>query len=526
MNKAFQISFLQLSIIFMILLALIQQNIVSQYMLHFEILALVVAALGFSVLHDQGKGVKIDKKYVIIILSAFFIIAVFLRLMPYIDNQIPLGYDPGIYRYVFGTYQNSLPNIIESGLPSWVKRAHEPGLFSFMDVFFTFGSMTDDILKYAFILFSAFIVFPIFLLTRKYSNDITALFASLLFMISYTQFQAYSFLYYKNIVALSLFLVGLYLLESKERLLPLILISVALGFMHRPTFFIFFLVLCAHTLLNHRDKLQSLRNIKLIAASGASLLFLYSLRFSDAIIDMLSRSMTSSNSGLFMTLQQYQFNSLAYLPFAILGALYFIKNKMYKNPIFIWLAINSIIVVFQLVFFNRFILHLDIAMIIMAGFGLYSVLNTKSYRKCAAAVVVLSILVSCWIGISMMEGAKPLISDSDLEAIKWISNSTEEDAYVMATFSTYSPWILGYSNRTTIAPGLFEYIDYWTAERWAGWWGTNDLNEFKSALDDYGRPLYIYVGPKNRFANKTHFEDPCFDSVFKNNNTVIYKYLC
>jgi len=87
----------------------------------------------------------------------------------------------------------------------------------------------------------------------------------------------------------------------------------------------------------------------------------------------------------------------------------------------------------------------------------------------------------------------------------------------MATDSFYSPWVYGYSERKTIAPGLFEH-NKWNKERWAAFWFSPDLDLRYYLLDMYEKPIYLFVGdrqPQMDFSN-----DPRFEKISKR----IWKY--
>ncbi|MBS3156696.1 hypothetical protein J4442_00805, partial [Candidatus Woesearchaeota archaeon] len=91
----------------------------------------------------------------------------------------------------------------------------------------------------------------------------------------------------------------------------------------------------------------------------------------------------------------------------------------------------------------------------------------------------------------------------------------------MATHKQYSPWVLGYSNRKTIAPGIFEE-NKWNLAKWNEFWAS-DAERAKIMLKDYERPLYIHVGNIRTGMNMTKFEDECFEPIIENK---IYKVAC
>lgn len=90
---------------------------------------------------------------------------------------------------------------------------------------------------------------------------------------------------------------------------------------------------------------------------------------------------------------------------------------------------------------------------------------------------------------------KPLISKEELDEIKSLKNLAKEDEYVMSTDAYYSPWVYGFSERKTIAPGLFEY-DKWSQVEWMNFWATENLELRHSLLDRYKRPIYIFIGDR------------------------------
>ena len=95
----------------------------------------------------------------------------------------------------------------------------------------------------------------------------------------------------------------------------------------------------------------------------------------------------------------------------------------------------------------------------------------------------------------------------------------------MATSSSLSPWVLGYSGRETIAPGLFD-LNKWDLEQWKRFWSANNYNDIRDLMLDYSnlKPMYI-VAYKGQL-NLNKFNDKCFSLYDKTNNLFIYKLEC
>ena len=93
----------------------------------------------------------------------------------------------------------------------------------------------------------------------------------------------------------------------------------------------------------------------------------------------------------------------------------------------------------------------------------------------------------------------------------------------MATLSLYSPYVLGYSERKTIAPGIFEYNKH-NKQEWIEFWTTTDIEEMKQFLNEYEKPLYLHIGEKQK-DNIKQFNE-CFTTYYEQDNNKIYEYTC
>ncbi len=188
-------SFWQILLFFCLILFLINFGYLSKYALHFEILSLIIALIGFYIFYNaEDKDVKVLHKYLVyIIIFSSFVLITFFRLVPYMENDIPIGYDTGIYRYAIN---HGLQN-----MDYWVRGGVEPGflyLMSFFKIFFN----VDFILKYVLIFFSIVLGFAIYFITKKYFSINAAVCALLIYSLSVIQYKVFSYMYYKNLIAL------------------------------------------------------------------------------------------------------------------------------------------------------------------------------------------------------------------------------------------------------------------------------------------------------------------------------------
>jgi hypothetical protein len=516
-------SFYQLLIIYTALIVLITMGLFWKFTIHMEIFALILGILGIFISSDKNNPDLIKDKTVHYSILAIGLILIFIiRAIPYMNNSIPLGYDTGIYKYA-----------IEFGLQNtdkWILTGVEPGFLYLMSVFKIFLS-TQFILTYLFIIFNVILGFSIYLVSKEYFNKNVALIALFIYAFSIIQFKVFELMYYKNVIALSLFLFAIYFLNKQKRV-PFVICGIILGSIHRPTFYLFGLSYFIYSFINpinFQTKKYNFKELSINIISGAIIIVGVSLfyfgQFSLAITSMISPVVSGfvepgQSPGTFIDFFTYQFTTLAYLPFAVIGFFWLIKKKQF-NMVFLWALISTIIVYFQFFFFNRFIIFMDISLIILSAYGFSIIINDK--KKIGIAILSILLLTLAFSSFSYSINSKPLINNDELSAISYFHN-IPSSAFAMSTSSYYSTWLQGYSGRRVIAPGLFDY-DVHTQSQWNEFWTSTNINTTKSFLDDYNKELYIFIGQKQR-DNLNQFKDKCLSLVYNQNGNKIYKYQC
>jgi hypothetical protein len=522
-KQIIQSSFYQLLFVYAILVLLIALSLFWKYSLQFSIFALIIAVMGLVIISREDKELRpLNKKlhYALFVLAILLIIV--FRFIPYIDNSVPLGYDAGIYKYgIEHGLENSDKWILSGGM--------EPGFLYLMEAFKLFFSV-DFILTYLLIGFCVLLGIAVYFVSKEFFDKTTALIALLIYSVSIIQFRVFTFMYYKNIIALSLALFSIYFLKkyekySKKKLLWLFIIFAGLlGSIHRPTFYIFGLSYFFYAFIspykNKKYEFGILRNniiYGIIVLIFAGIFYLGKFRNAILVIirPVLESFVETGNSpGTFLSFFGYQYSTLFYLPFAIIGFFALAKRKQF-NMLFLWTLITALIVYFQFFFFNRFIIHLDIGLIILASLGFSTLLNNK--KRFGIIILIVMLLSAGFVSLNEARNTKPLITESQLELIKEFQN-TEQSAYVMSISSEYSPWVLGYSERKTIAPGLFDY-NKWNLEQWNIFWATPSKDETIELMYVYDNPIYLFVGDKE-------FNNTCFEVYKEKENNKIMKYIC
>lgn len=473
---------------------------------------------------EEKKELKLSRWLTIVPL----IIILAVRIIPFAFSEVPLGYDTGIYKKTIENFAGALPNLPQFPEGAW-GRGESWGLYLNTNLLSLIGLSGNQILYGYYILLNLLLGLSIYVLVKRFFNQNAAILAVFIFALSLTQFETYWMMYYKNIAALFLMLIAFYLLAWKSWLV--IPIAGFLGGLQQPTFLIFGLAMAAHFVFNpirwRTPSNGASKEKKYHLISGVGILavaFSLYIHNPQAIFQFISPDLQElvktfgpgAGAGTFIDFNFYRQIITFYLPFAVLGLIYLIK-KMQFNYLFFYFIFNFAIVYFGLIFHNRFIIHLDIIVIILAGISASYILARFLPTRAGKAAICVLLLGAVYILGTVVLNKKTLISQEELAEIRSLAAIAKEDEYVMATDSYYSPWIYGYSERKTIAPGLFEY-NKWNKEKWAAFWFSPDLELRHFLLDEYEKPIYLFVGDRQ---HKMDFsDDPRFEKISKR----IWKY--
>ncbi len=438
-------------------------------------------------------------------------ILVFTRFVPYFDNGIPLGYDPGIYKASFESYRDNMPERYDDG--SWLNMMIPPGVPMITNVFYLLGFDTNFILIYGLIFFDLLNLLMVYLVSREFFGRDVAVLNSFIFSISTVQLLAFWFGYYKNIVGIFLILLTIYLIQKKMWGLA-VFSGGFLGGVHRPTF----LVYGVSHLVNWFRRFGFGLFFSGLGILGLTIGF-YLKDIYSYIFNFLFRivgdvvGIVSDGGGTFLTIEMFEFAVLAYLLFGIVGILNYRKFDFLS--VSFWFLF--VMVYFELFFFKRFIIHLNLFLILFSGYGLYLVLaNLSKFKR--SVLLGLLVLSSVFFSYSYSQSLEPLITEDELSAIEWMS--IQDGEYAMSLDKYYSPWVLGWSSKKTIAPGLFDE-NKWNEEEWRVFWNGNSSLKHEMIVFDYGNDVMIFQGKYK--VNDDDFQDEeYFEKVYNISDLSIY----
>ncbi len=515
-----QIFFLQLAIVYAVILFLGLVFPYFQFFIRWEVFALILAVAGAIVVVKKDIKVDIKTKNLKVLVLLAFLIALGLRTIPYLNNDIPIGYDAGLYKYAMEKYSAGLPNVPEESLDMWMRTGHEQGLYLLSDALHVFGISSIQMETFFFILFGALLVFPIYLVGKRFAGEKPAVIAALLYAISFTQFRAFEFMYYRTILGIFMLLMAIWLLETKHKFLAGLFIA-GIAIFHRPELFLFGFVFLGYIIMNIKNKEKLKNGFIAIALALALTLPFYLPRLSETVLQVIMPTITQPGGGTFFDFGTYQYLSLAYIPFGFIGFAYFALKRKFNSLFFLFLA-NFILVFFELVFFYRFIIPLDVSLAIFAGIGLVIFAECKSYPKLIIVSAIVLLMIAGFVATFFYSlSSAPQVEQGQIAAAKWLSSAN--GSYVIAeSFDT--PHVLGWSGKKVIAPGFLDW-NLWNRSEWFEFMGGTDLNKTITLLNRYNSTPYIYFSklPETVYMPEK-FNNSCFENVYETGDAVIYRY--
>ena len=450
--------------------------------------------LGFLPISSKMNKIKafLRTYWVWIALGIGFLLGTY-RLIYFMHSNIPLGYDPGMYKWIFTAYMHMLPGLNFATLPSWIR--HEPLLWLIMWVIGKLWGNFDWRLTRWIWLINIIPGFLIFLLLKK-EHKRTWVLAAWLYWTSITQYQLFWWWYFKQAIAVNLLLLILIAIQNKKLLWQGIL-------------FFLLIVLHKHTALYAGaiigcSFLWEIRTTKTIPRKRIGILFgvwilalLCYIPLRNQIMPEAVKAASSTFAWIgtgwdFITRVQYiRFEWLIIL-FSIFWFYKKIKNNSF-DLLCIWYIIGIIWVILGIVNFNRTLVFLDIFVVILAWYGLYEIYRKhKLFWLYAIGLIVISTGINY---IKHIEtNAQWLINSQEFAAIKNIPNITEANAIIMTTHKNYTPWMMWRSERDYINPWMAELDKRDHAKRIQRWANNNiqKCTMLESSYKTLHRPLYIW----------------------------------
>lgn len=427
-----------------------------------------------------------------ILFGVLFLILLVNRSFPYISyGPFGFGYDTGIYKKTFEEIKN-FSDIFSSAV----------------DIFPSFLAYVSNklnlpifwLLYYFHILISAFIAIPLYLLTKEYFGKYAGIAVIAIFTVSYVQVLASEFYLYKAVLGSFLMLFAFYFYSKKSY--KFYIFAFLLALTQLPQLLLLCFGIGIATIVGGKKdfKFNLIGFFTLLIALGILLIFKAEYLFGavNVVLSSLNvqNTMNSHQTGLFMTLPAYLHRSYIILGCGIMG--FILSIKQWRKIILLQtsMAFVFIIVFLKLFFQNRFIVELDLLLIPFAAYFLVYLVQKylkKIYVKIVLGLflIVISVFLSHW----YYKTTFPALTVYEVWAIDVLNERTDSE-YNMVINTLYAPWLYGFSNKITLAPGIFESV--WDYDQWVKYISASEEECAQMLIDiteKYGK-YYLFVGSR------------------------------
>ncbi len=395
--------------------------------------------------------------------SAFLLIIVFsviLRCLPYIvnDYKFEVGFDTGLYEYILGKYTSS---VIYPNLPATPHHASyeviqykfmEPGFFiiSSFTVRFMNLSISEVFRWWLPSITSIIFLFIIYVAAKTITDDKKVpIISCFLYAVSYVQYNAIDESYYKQIFANMILFVSLIQIDrfyksgNNKYLYIVTILGASLVSFSRPILLLFALVYMIYLVESlvkkryRRTRSLLLSIVAMMLISSVVWIPTYGLEMT-ILTDVMQKSFQSGTPGGAVPhrlrdsesiLWAYFVDSPLVVIFGVIGLLVLHSRKRWLS-----FSVTFYILLFlmaaKLVFYNRFILNLDLIVIIFSAYGIVWMaeqLRNNILKTLLITLIILTILPGQLI---FQYDKAPYIHNNE-ESIDWIIQNIDEDGSIL-----------------------------------------------------------------------------------------------
>lgn len=479
-----------------------------------------------------GKSLPLSERTQLLLLIGGVLALVATRVVAFIHwGEAPFGYDTGIYLRGFEMFANGIEHNTLS-------------LFGYL--FALIGWSPVQLMTFGYVAVNILLGLAVYAATKEITNNtlfgIAALFV---FALSLAQYEAFAWMFYRMMFSLVFLFATISLLAKRSWLA--ILTGAMIGILHPAVFLLFsigyLLTIFIQMFIDRYQKNNiMMESFMFFVFVGVSILALtlivnweeirglmpyvtqYHLKLA-SVESYLSQEL----SGAYLDISSFSISALSYFPFALVG-LYWLAHNFKKwslaprsaATIFILMLmiVVSIYITGEFIFFRRYLMVLDLVLILLSGIGVGLFIQYFAQRRLGMVVIVL--LMTGFVSLTVHYAwiREPLISRFELEELQQVSEQMESDAYAMAIDPYYTPWVYGYLAEKTIAPGYFK--NQWSQLEWDTFINDTSDQVRRELLARYGSaPIYVFVLSKQY---DTDMLEEFFDKYGSQITTNVWRY--
>ena len=455
--------------------------------------------------------------------------------------EIPLGYDVGIYRYLFLRFATGFPPFVIPAMDGWAYQ-HPLGLFVFSTILLRAGLPVDALLGWIWNVMPVALASTLALLTARRTGDTsTGLVVLLMALFSIAQFYGFVAMYWKTEAALLACILTFHFFERRSWWA--VLTGVMTVGIHQQTGLLLGLSLLSVWGLRLLAQPRSLLREQRTSLIGMLVLVLglalYLPVWKTAVPDQLRALFTAhgdSTGGSFPMPSFFLVYESILLAFGVRG---FLSTIRWRQPtVWHWAVFwSALFVLFRLYFFRRFFLHLEFFLLPCAAIAVSAAWRKRNGIGARAPIVAL-LLVQ---GIASASAIAPAtlsycrvtpvlcrffpevpqialsLTANEWEHIRTLDAFLPQGALVVDLDPVSAPWLRGWlPDKFLIAPGVFN--SPWDEQ---GWQRVilGSPHERRLLLQDLVAPpgIYIYISPvlQTYYGHATDvlLSDPCLKST-------------
>lgn len=411
-------------------------------------------------------------------LSSLGAVTFLIKVFPFWNSGLfAFGHDTGFYRrYILQPFV-SFPNTPVPGLDHTI---YVPRII--LDVWRTIVLHPDFALFTCYLFFSLLGTFCIYVYSSHYLSKRLSLYATALYILSAVQFLAYQSFFFKETIALPLFLATLLSLEKKNYFIAsvfgilviltqqttsvILICIIALGFVMR-------LILL---------KEVSIAYIFSGTAILASYLFLH---------PHVAQKIASPPVGIFLTQTEYILWSIPLIVLALVGAKNFFKSNKQYPILFAAIAVPLAFTVFHLPFYNRIYVFTDMFLIIPAAHGIEIISNMHRHlvKNIGKRIMYAVYILYCCVLFYTIKTQTPLIGMKTQQSLLHLASLPPSSSII--TSPRLLPWVQGWSTSKVYAPGNLK--EPHTLSNWGMYWAHENTHFEKEFLSSFPKPTYVFI---------------------------------
>ena len=418
---------------------------------------------------------------------------------PLLRFGVPMGYDAGIYRYLFVQHAEGFPPFDIATMQPWAYE-HPLGLFFFSTILLKLGLPVDWLVGWIWNLVPVIVAIILARVIARREGSLTGVLVLLAALLSQAFFDGFAAMYWKTFVSLACFVLAIQALEKRSwwALLWGILTVV----IHQQTGLLFGLSVAlwgvVHIVMQGLQDKRLLVSREVLFTVGSGLIILvigllwYVPIWDIAVAPHLAR-LATSQAGSFPEPLYYLRTTGLLLACGFLG---FVLSWR-KERASLWqlsVLVTAVLIAGHFLFFRRFFLQFDFFLLPFAAMGMAFLWRRFSSPFVRATLIVL-LVIQAVLSYRAAATRTPSIDRATFGNLQLAQEHVSAGATVIVLENITAPYVLGWLAQAEVgAPGLFS-LPGWTYEQWAAFLMGTDAQRLE-LLAPLPRPLYLYASPQ------------------------------